>query len=394
MATQETYTPPFRADVVGSYLRPTYLHEARAQFAQGKIAADALKAVEDKAITELVVRQKAAGLHVITDGEFRRSWWHLDFMWGLNGVEKAALSQGYMFSGIETRPETARLTGKISGENHPFIEHFRFLMQFAEKDIVPRLTIPAPAQFFKELYRPENRDSTQRFYPTQEALIEDIAAAYQTFIQELYAAGCRNLQLDDCTWGMMVDARYNNAGVAAQTAPIQSNCNCSHDAHTVISSNVQELAELLLQANNTAIAGAPSDLVIATHVCRGNYRSTWAASGGYQPIADVLFGRENVSAYYLEFDTERAGDFSPLAAVSGDKKVVLGLVSSKTGELEDKQTVIERIREATRYIPLERLCLSTQCGFASTEEGNALTEEQQWAKIALVTEIADEVWPA
>ncbi|ACS87045.1 5-methyltetrahydropteroyltriglutamate--homocysteine S-methyltransferase [Musicola paradisiaca] len=394
MATQETYTPPFRADVVGSYLRPTYLHEARAQFAQGKIAADALKAVEDRAITELVVRQKAAGLHVITDGEFRRSWWHLDFMWGLNGVEKAALSQGYVFSGIETRPETARLTGRISGENHPFIEHFRFLMQFSEKDIVPRLTIPAPAQFFKELYRPENRDSTQRFYPSQDALIADIAAAYQTFIQELYAAGCRNLQLDDCTWGMMVDARYNNAGVAAQTSPIQNDCHCAHDAHTVISNNVQELAELLLQANNTAIAGAPSDLVIATHVCRGNYRSTWAASGGYQPIADVLFGRENVSAYYLEFDTERAGDFSPLAAVSGDKKVVLGLVSSKTGELEDKQTVIERIREATRYIPLERLCLSTQCGFASTEEGNALTEEQQWAKIALVTEIADEVWPA
>ena len=381
--------PPFRADVVGSYLRPDYLTEARAKFARGEINQQALTEIENKAITDLVHKQKAAGLHVITDGEFRRSWWHLDFMWGLNGVEKASLKEGYKFQGIESRPETAQLTGKISGENHPFIEHFRFLLQFADNDVIPRITIPAPAQFFKELYRPENKAVTKSIYPSQTDLIEDIAKAYQTFIAEVYALGCRNLQLDDCTWGMMVDSKYNNAGVAEQKS--QCNCNCSSNT-TVITQSVEELAEIFVQMNNAAIEGAPEDLILTTHVCRGNYRSTWAASGGYQPVAAYLFGRENVHAYYLEFDSERAGDFSPLAEVSGDKQVVLGLISSKTSELEDKQTIINRIKEASQYLPLSRLCLSTQCGFASTEEGNELTEEQQWAKIALVTEVAKEVW--
>lgn len=381
--------PPFRADVVGSYLRPDYLTEARAKFARGEINQEALTEIENKAITDLVHKQKAAGLHVITDGEFRRSWWHLDFMWGLNGVEKASLKEGYKFQGIESRPETARLTGKISGENHPFIEHFRFLLQFADNNVIPRITIPAPAQFFKELYRPENKAVTESIYPSQTDLIEDIAKAYQTFIAEVYALGCRNLQLDDCTWGMMVDSKYNNAGVAEQKS--QCNCNCSSNT-TVITQSVEDLAEIFVQMNNAAIEGAPEDLILTTHVCRGNYRSTWAASGGYQPVAAYLFGRENVHAYYLEFDSERAGDFSPLAEVSGDKQVVLGLISSKTSELEDKQTIINRIKEASQYLPLSRLCLSTQCGFASTEEGNELTEEQQWAKIALVTEVAKEVW--
>lgn len=381
--------PPFRADVVGSYLRPDYLTEARAKFARGEINQQALTEIENKAITDLVHKQKAAGLHVITDGEFRRSWWHLDFMWGLNGVEKASLKEGYKFQGIESRPETARLTGKISGENHPFIEHFRFLLQFADNDVIPRITIPAPAQFFKELYRPENKAVTESIYPSQTDLIEDIAKAYQTFIAEVYALGCRNLQLDDCTWGMMVDSKYNNAGVAEQKS--QCNCNCSSNT-TVITQSVEDLAEIFVQMNNAAIEGAPEDLILTTHVCRGNYRSTWAASGGYQPVAAYLFGRENVHAYYLEFDSERAGDFSPLAEVSGDKQVVLGLISSKTSELEDKQTIINRIKEASQYLPLSRLCLSTQCGFASTEEGNELTEEQQWAKIALVTEVAKGVW--
>lgn len=381
--------PPFRADVVGSYLRPDYLTEARAKFARGEINQQALTEIENKAITDLVHKQKAAGLHVITDGEFRRSWWHLDFMWGLNGVEKASLKEGYKFQGIESRPETARLTGKISGENHPFIEHFRFLLQFADNNVIPRITIPAPAQFFKELYRPENKAVTESIYPSQTDLIEDIAKAYQTFIAEVYALGCRNLQLDDCTWGMMVDSKYNNAGVAEQ----KSQCNCNYSSNTtVITQSVEDLAEIFVQMNNAAIEGAPEDLILTTHVCRGNYRSTWAASGGYQPVAAYLFGRENVHAYYLEFDSERAGDFSPLAEVSGDKQVVLGLISSKTSELEDKQTIINRIKEASQYLPLSRLCLSTQCGFASTEEGNELTEEQQWAKIALVTEVAKEVW--
>ena len=386
--------PPFRADVVGSYLRPDYLHAARRQFSRGEIDKATLTHIEDRAISELIAKQKSLGLQVITDGEFRRSWWHLDFMWGLNGVEKAALKQGYVFDGIETRPETARLTGKISGKNHPFIEHFKFILPFADANTVPRLTIPAPAQFLKELHRPENKQITESIYPEQDELITDIINAYKDFINELYAAGCRNLQLDDCTWGMMVDARYNNAGVAISAQENSDSCSCHDSNHTVLSDDLNSLIELLLRVNNGAIKGAPQDLIMTTHVCRGNYRSTWAASGGYAPVADALFGRENVSAYYLEFDTERAGDFSPLAAVSGNKQVVLGLISSKFGQLEDKEAVIARIREAEHYVPLERLCLSTQCGFASTEEGNALTEDQQWAKIELVQQIAAEIWKA
>lgn len=387
-----TLRPPFRADVVGSYLRPAELHQARKDAAQGRISAAQLKAVEDKTIIELVSKQKQAGLRVITDGEFRRSWWHLDFMWGLNGVHKQQLSQGYRFADMETRAETAQISGLISGENHPFVEHFRFLLSLAGEDTVPRMTLPAPAQTFKEFCRPDNIATTNACYPDQQVLIRDLTAAYQTVIRELYAAGCRNLQLDDCTWGMMVDARYNNSGIAEDKQPGHSGCDCHPGQHTVISDDLKALTELLLSINNAALVGAPEDMVLTTHVCRGNYRSTWAASGGYQAVAEPLLSRENVSAYYLELDTERAGDFSPLAYASGDKKVVLGLISSKTGELEDKQAIINRIHEATRYLPLERLCLSTQCGFASTEEGNTLTEAQQWAKIALVTEIAREVW--
>lgn len=392
MTTAQSSRPPFRADVVGSYLRPAYLHEARARFASGDINAQELTAIEDKAITELVEQQKAAGLQVITDGEFRRSWWHLDFMWALNGVEKADISKGYVFEGEETRAETARLVSKISGENHTFIEHFKFLLQFVEAGIVPRLTVPSPAQFLAELQRPENKPATDAIYPSEQDLLDDIAKAYRTFINELYAAGCRNLQLDDCTWGMLVDPKFAGAG-GADTPNSISTCGCGqHGSTPVVSSKVQTLAELYLGVNNAAFEGAPEDMVLTTHVCRGNYHSSWAASGGYQPVAEVLFGRENVAAYYLEFDTERSGDFSPLAKVSGDKHVVLGLVSSKFGELEDKQAVIARIKEATQYLPLERLCLSTQCGFASTEEGNIITDAQQWAKIALIKEIADEVW--
>ncbi|MEC5343294.1 5-methyltetrahydropteroyltriglutamate--homocysteine S-methyltransferase [Brenneria populi] len=391
MAVSQQLIPPFRADVVGSYLRPQYLHDARRQFADGELSAERLAQVEDKAIAELVEKQKRAGLQVITDGEFRRSWWHLDFMWALNGVEKASISKGYVFADKETRAETARLTGRISGENHAFVEHFKFLSQFAEPGIVPRMTVPSPAQFLAELQRADNQASTAAIYPTLDALVADIAGAYQTFIQEIYAAGCRNLQLDDCTWGMLVDPKFGGAGAAETPGATRCGCGQAHD-ETPENSRVGTLAELYLTVNNAAIVGAPADLALTTHVCRGNYHSSWAASGGYQPVADVLFARENVSAYYLEFDTERSGDFSPLAQVSGDKQVVLGLISSKFGELEDRQAVIQRINEATRYIPLERLCLSTQCGFASTEEGNILTEEQQWAKIALVKAIADEVW--
>ncbi len=363
---------PFRFDNVGSFLRPDTLKNARNAFAKGDISREKLQSVEDETIKDLIGKQKEIGLKAITDGEFRRSWWHLDFMWGLEGVEKVDSNKGYQFKDEETRAESARLTGKISGGNHPFIEHFKFVQQFADDETVARQTIPAPAQFLSELQRPENIEATKKLYPDTDELIEDIAAAYQTFIKEIYEAGCRNLQLDDCTWGMLVDENYWQS----------RNDNVS----------VEELSRQFVTLNNKAIENHPTDLTITTHVCRGNYHSTWASSGAYDKVAEVLFGEETVKAYYLEYDTERAGGFESLADVSDDKFVVLGLFSSKYPQLEDKEEIKARIEEASKYVPKERLCISPQCGFASTEEGNILTEAQQWEKLKLVREVAEEVW--
>lgn len=364
---------PFRFDIVGSFLRPEELKEARQKFERNEITKEELTIIEDKYIKELITKQKESGLQVITDGEFRRSWWHLDFMWGLKGVKKVLADKGYQFKTEETRAESAALTGKISGENHPFVEHFKFVKLFEEDGIAARQTIPAPAQFLAELQRNTGEVPTNSIYPNEDELVEDIAKAYQRVILDLYAAGCRNVQLDDCTWGMFCDTNFwANIPNAEKARKNQS--------------------KLFIRVNNLAIANLPEDLVVTTHVCRGNYHSTWASSGGYAPIAEELFGNENVSAYYLEFDDERSGDFEPLKYVSGDKKVVLGLVTSKSPELEDKEFIKNRIKEATQFVPLDRLYLSPQCGFASTEEGNILTEGEQWKKIQLIKEIANEVW--
>lgn len=370
------HNAPFHADVVGSYLRPAELKTARADFEAGRIDADALKVVEDRCITELIAKQKAAGLHVITDGEFRRGWWHLDCMWGFAGVEKVAIDQGYVFHDEVTRAESARLSGRITfDDTHPFVDHFRFVKQFEDDTVVARQTIPSPSQLYAELFRPENIESVHKYYGDNQAaydqLAHDTAAAFRSLILALYEAGCRNVQLDDCTWGMFCDPNFNSHYSAEE---------------------FQAMQEQYAAMNNAAIADLPADLVITTHDCRGNYHSTWASAGGYAVVADELFGKENVSAYYLEFDDDRSGDFAPLAKVSGDKKVVLGLITSKKPELEDPEVIKARIAEAAQILPLDRLCLSTQCGFASTEEGNKLTEEQQWAKIALVRSIAQDVW--
>lgn len=365
---------PFRFDNVGSFLRPKTLKVARKAYQEDRLTQEELTLIEDEAIRDLVKKQKEIGLKAITDGEFRRSWWHLDFMWGLNGVEKVDVDNGYKFEHEETRAESARLTGKISGEGHPFVEHFKFIQQFADEEVIARQTLPAPAQFFAELQRPENIEATQKVYPDTEALIADIASAYQTVISELYEAGCRSVQLDDCTWGMLVDEGYWDWA--------SKNTN----------ETVESLSRLYVSLNNGAIEGHPEDLAITTHVCRGNYHSTWASSGAYDTVAEILFGDEKVDAYYLEFDTERSGGFESLVNVSDDKLVVLGLFSSKVGTLEDKEEIKARIEEASKYVPLERLCVSPQCGFASTEEGNILTEEEQWNKLRLVREVAEEVW--
>lgn len=371
-----THNAPFRYDIVGSFLRPDVLKQARADHAAGIIDDAALKTVEDVAIRDLVAKQKAAGLHVITDGEFRRSYWHLDFMWGLNGIERRASRTGYMFHDEETTADTAVVTGKISGENHPFVEHFKFVKALEEDGQVARQTIPAPVQTYSEviLDRCDGQiESLRSVYPADEALIEDIAAAYRTVIAGLYAAGCRNIQFDDCTWGIYCDRDF-----VAKTgmSPV----------------DIKKVSELGVAINNAALEGKPADLVVNTHVCRGNYHSTYAFEGGYDPVAPYLFANEDVNAFYLEFDTPRAGGFEPLAHVAAGKKVVLGLVTSKQPGLEDEELLVRRINEAAQYVPLEDLCLSPQCGFASCECGNKLTEEAQWAKVALVQRVAKRVW--
>ena len=364
---------PFRYDFVGSFLRPAELKQARLDFQAGKIGADALKAAEDDAICALVAKQKAAGYHVITDGEFRRATWHLDFMWGFCGVGHSRTEKGLPFHGEAAMLDDTYLTGKVSVENHPFVEHFKFVKALEDENTVAKLTIPAPAQFLEQMVMPFAMENTRKYYPNTEKLAEDLAIGYRKVIADVYAAGCRNLQFDDCSWGMLVDPR---ACLIFDTDE----------------KGLEAIKEQMLAANNLAMEGKPADLVINTHVCRGNFHSTYASSGAYDSVAKTLLARENVNAYYLEFDDERSGGFEPLAAVSGEKKVVLGLVTTKRPELEDKAAVIARIHEAAKYIPLDRLCLSPQCGFASCEIGNKLTEAQQWAKLALVKEIAGEVW--
>lgn len=374
-----TQHAPFRFDTVGSFLRPQAIKEAREQFEKGEIDAVALKSIEDAAIRELVAKEIAAGYKGITDGEFRRAYWHLDFFWGLQGIDHVHAAIGYQFHDETTKPDSATVVAKISGENHPFVGHYTFLRNLVKDhaEVEARITIPAPSQLYFELIRDaEHVEQLQSVYPTFDEVAEDIAKAYLQVIQDLYNEGLRTLQVDDCTWGCLVDDNFLTLwGQGRDKEEVR-----------------RELAALFLRLNNSVYQNVPEDLVVNTHVCRGNFHSTWATSGGYAPVADTLFGQEDVNAYYLEFDTDRAGDFSPLSKVSGDKKVVLGLVTSKSGELEDKEVLVKRIKEASQFIPLERLSLSPQCGFASTEEGNILTEEQQWAKLALIKEVAEEVW--
>ena len=365
---------PFRYDYVGSFLRPEKLKKARREFDEGNISYGTLKAVEDEAITELIRKVKDLGYHVITDGEFRRATWHLDFMWGFDGIGHAPTKTGLPFHGEAAMVDDTYLVGKVAlNHEHPFVEHFRFVKQFEDDNTIAKQTMPSPAQFLAQFTMPFNREETEKYYSSDNELVSDIVAAYGKVIQDLYAAGCRNIQLDDCTWGMMADKHGHLAYGTTQEGLI-----AIQKAHRDI--------------NNRVIANAPKDLVINTHVCRGNFHSTYANSGAYDPVADILFGEENVNAYYLEFDDERSGGFAPLAKVSGDKKVVLGLITTKSPKLERKKDVIARIHEAAKYIPLDRLCLSPQCGFASCEIGNKLTEEEQWAKLRLVKEAAEEIW--
>ena len=365
---------PFRYDFVGSFLRPERLKEARRAFDNGDIGYDELKKVEDETITELVSKLKELGYHVITDGEFRRATWYLDFMWALDGVGHKPTKTGLPFHGEDAIVDDTYLVGKLklSGE-HPFVDHFRFVKQFEDENTVAKQTIPSPAQFLAQFLFPFNLESTFAQYESEEAFIDDVVEVYNEFIRQLYDAGCRNLQLDDCTWGMFTNKSGSLLFGTTEEGTV-------------------EVQKKYKDVNNRVIDAAPDDLVVTTHVCRGNYHSTYISSGPYDAVADVLLGEENVSAFFLEFDDERSGGFEPLAKVPEDKKVVLGLVTTKRPELEDKAVLHARIKEASKYVPLERLYLSPQCGFASCEIGNKLTEEEQWAKLRLVKEVAEEVW--
>ncbi|MGM9648833.1 MAG: 5-methyltetrahydropteroyltriglutamate--homocysteine S-methyltransferase [Butyricicoccaceae bacterium] len=365
---------PFKYDFVGSFLRPEKLKSARTAYQEGTITAQQLKDVEDACIIDLIAKQKAAGYHVITDGEFRRATWHLDFMWGFDGVAHSKTSTGLPFHGEQAMIDDTYLIGKVGVSGiHPFVEHFKFIKQFEDENTVAKQTIPAPAQFLEQMIMPFARENTSKYYSNTEDLVQDIADGYRKIISDLYAAGCRNLQLDDCSWGMLVDPR-------------------AEELFGTDEKGLLEIQELLVKINNLAIANKPEDMTITTHVCRGNFHSTYASEGSYAAVAKVLFEQENVDAYYLEFDDERSGGFEPLAHVNRNKTVVLGLITSKSPVLENKDAVIARIHDAAKYIPLNRLCLSPQCGFASCEIGNKLTEEEQWAKLALVKEIAQEIW--
>ena len=365
-----TLKTPFRYDFVGSFLRPQALKDAKAKFGKGEISQKEYDKIVNDEITKLVAKQKELGFHAITDGEFRRTFWHLDFMWGLDGVEHKATGGGVPFNGELAVLDDTYLVGKIKATAHPFVEYFKFLKQFEDENTIAKYTIPAPAQTLLQFIVPNNIESTRKFYKTDDELIDDLAKAYQDVIKQFYDAGCRNLQLDDCSWGSAL----------------------TEDGTDVFGITAEQFKNELLKVNNLAIENKPEDMVITSHICRGNYHSTFFSSGAYDPVADYVFAKENVDALLLEYDDERSGNFEALKKVSPDKKVVLGLITTKSAKLEEKSEVIARIKEASQYVPLDRLCLSPQCGFASCEIGNKLTEEEQWAKLKLVKEIAEEVW--
>ena len=362
--------PPFRADHVGSLLRPAALKEARAKHQRGEIDAGALRAIEDREIAAVVKSQEDIGLEGVTDGEFRRSWWHFDFFRGLDGVTPFTTDHGIKFAGVETKAEGIKISGKIGFSGHPMLDHFRYLKSHAR--VTPKMCIPAPSTMH---FRQGRALVSRELYPDLDGFFDDLAATYRTAIRAFYDAGCRYLQLDDTAWAMICDPKEREGSRARGDDP---------DA----------LPARYARLTNAALRDKPADMAITMHSCRGNFRSTFIASGGYEFVAEHLLGAvKGIDGYFLEYDSDRAGGFEPLRFFpKGQKQLVLGLVTSKNGTLESKDTVKRRIDEATKYVTIDQLCLSPQCGFASTEEGNILAEDEQWAKLRMIVEIADEVW--
>jgi len=366
--TQRT-SPPFRADHVGSLLRPPAIKTAREQRARNEITAAALRAIEDREIEKAIARQERIGLKLATDGEFRRSWWHFDFFRGLAGATFYTTDHGIQFHGVQTKAETIKIDGKISFSGHPMLDHFKFLKAHAR--VTPKMTIPAPSTLH---FRQGRAAISREVYPDLDAFFDDLANAYRAAIRAFYDAGCRYLQLDDTAWSMLCDPNERAQSKKRGDDP-------------------DRLPARYARLTNAALQAKPADMAITMHSCRGNFRSTFIASGGYDFVAEHLLGHTNFDGYFLEYDSDRAGGFEPLRFFpKGKKQLVLGLVTSKTGALENKDEIKRRIDEATKYVALDQLCLSPQCGFASTEEGNILAEGEQWAKLRMIVEIAEEVW--
>ena len=362
-------TPPFRADHVGSLLRPAALKEARAKRERNEITADALRAVEDREIENAIRKQEQIGLKLATDGEFRRSWWHFDFFRGLHGVTFYTTDHGIQFHGVQTKAETIKIDGKVGFAGHPMLDHFKFLKAHARA--TPKMTIPAPSTLH---FRQGRAAISKDVYPDLDAFFDDLAKAYRAAIRAFYDAGCRYLQLDDTAWAMLCDPNERAQSKKRGDDP-------------------DSLPKRYARLANAALEGKPADMAITMHSCRGNFRSTFIASGGYEFVAEQLLGHTNFDGYFLEYDSDRAGGFEPLRFFrKGKQQLVLGLVTSKTGKLENKDEIKRRIDEASKYVALDQLCLSPQCGFASTEEGNILAEDEQWAKLRMIVETAGEVW--
>ena len=365
--------PPFRADEVGSLLRPQRIKEARARLEKGEITPEELRKAEDIEIEKVVHRQASTGLKLATDGEFRRSWWHFDFLAKLAGCEMFHPEQGIQFAGVQTRHEAVRVIGQLDfPDDHPMLEHFKFLKKQCEAaHVVPKMTIPSPAVLH---FRGGRNAISKEAYPDLDAFFQDLAKTYRKAVKAFYDAGCRYLQFDDTVWAYLCS---------------QEELNKARER----GNDLDGLQQIYARVINYALAERPADMTVTTHVCRGNFRSTWISSGGYEPVAETLLAGTNYDGYFLEYDSERAGGFEPLRYLPrGNKVVVVGVITSKSGSLEKKDDIKRRLEEASKFASLDQLALSPQCGFASTEEGNILTEEEQWAKLRLAVEVAEEVW--
>jgi 5-methyltetrahydropteroyltriglutamate--homocysteine methyltransferase len=360
--------PPYRSDHVGSLLRPESLKQARAKLTKGEITAEALRAIENQEIERAIRKQEEVGLQSITDGEFRRSWWNLDFLAGFDGTEWVELEQGIQFKGVKTRAQGVRVSDKLGFTHHPMVEHFKFLQTKTKR--MAKMTIPSPTALYTRSGRALVSETA---YPSLDTFFDDVGNVYRSAVHAFAAAGCRYLQLDEVYIALWCDPEHRQM---------------LRDR----GDNPEQLLEIDVDMINAAIADVPSHMTIAMHLCRGNHRSAFLGTGAYDPVADVLFNKINIQSYFMEYDTERAGGFEPLRLVPKDKVVVLGLVTTKSGRLESRDDIKRRVEAAAKFIDINRLCLSPQCGFASTEEGNILTEDEQWAKLGTIVEVAREIW--